>query len=67
MVNKNYSLNNMNDSESDPNKPLSDKELSSLIKASQQSNFNTIELHNKKEQSNEGDYLDQIKISENIL
>ena len=53
MINKEHSLNNLNDTDLDPKKPLSDKELSSLIKASQQGSFNAVELNKKKEQSND--------------
>ena len=44
------SLNNMNDIDVDSKQPLSDKELASLIKASQQVSFNSVELNKKKEQ-----------------
>ena len=53
MINKENSLKNLNDTDIDSKQPLSDKELSSLIKASQQGSFNTVELNKKKEQSND--------------
>ena len=53
MKNKEHSLNNFNDTEVDSKQPLSDKELSSLIKASQQGSFNSVDLNKKKEQSND--------------
>jgi flagellar biosynthesis/type III secretory pathway protein FliH len=53
MTNQENSLNNMNDIDVDSKQPLSDKELASLIKASQQGSFNSVELNKKKEQSND--------------
>ena len=53
MTNQENSLNNMNDIDVDSKQPLSDKELASLIKASQQGRFNSVELNKKKEQSND--------------
>ena len=53
MTNKENSLKNLNDTNVDSKQPLSDKELSSLIKASQQGSFNSVELNKKKEQSND--------------
>ena len=51
MTKQENSLNNMNDIDVDARQPLSDKELASLIKASQQQSFNSVELNKKKEQS----------------
>jgi hypothetical protein len=53
MINKENSLNNLTDIDVVSKQPLSDKELSSLIKASQQGGFNTVELNKNKEQSND--------------
>jgi len=53
MINKENSLNNLTDIDVVSKQPLSDKELSSLIKASQQGSFNTVELNKNKEQSND--------------
>ena len=51
MTKQENSLKNMNDIDVDARQPLSDKELASLIKASQQQSFNSVELNKKKEQS----------------
>ena len=53
MKNQENSLNNINDIDVNSKQPLSDKELASLIKASQQESFNSVELNKKKEQSND--------------
>lgn len=45
-------LSTLNDDHTDVNKPLSDREIASLIKASQHKNFNTVELKVKKENNN---------------
>ena len=52
MINKENSYNHLNDTDVESKQPLSDKELSSLIKASQHGSFNTVELNKNKEQSN---------------
>ena len=50
MINKEQTLNHLNDQSLDPKKPLSDKELASLIKASKQGDFNALELNKKNDQ-----------------
>ena len=52
MVNKEKTIENFNENEVDSNKPLSDKEIASLIRASKKNNFSSVELKVKKDQSN---------------
>ena len=51
MNNGNHKSKNIEDSQEVSNKPLSDDELSSLIKASKESKFNEIELKLKKNEN----------------
>ena len=53
MINKEKNLNNLNDADLDPKKPLSEKELASLIKASHQGSFNSVDFNKQKEQNND--------------
>ncbi len=52
MNNKEKNLAALNEDNINSNKPLSDQEISSLIKASNQKNFSAVELKVKKENSN---------------
>ncbi len=53
MIDKEKNLNNLNDADLDPKKPLSEKELASLIKASHQGSFNSVDFNKQKEQNND--------------